>query len=349
MRYLRIFVGTLVTVGLLAGLVVSPAYADPPFAPGLERAIAVQEYHTDSLMAKSGVVGTATGLNKKGQLAVKVFVTGPNVSGIPNDLDGVPVEVVVTGKFVALDRPPHSHPTDSEPPPTDEVPIGVSTGNINDCSAGTIGARVTDGTNVYALRNNHVYALENQATAGIDGGDEVVHPGLVDTDGCKGPTDVIGTLFDFEPIIFGGGDNTIDAAIALSSTAMLGNSTPDYCYGTPNSSTKIANVLQRVMKCGRTTGLTEGTVIGINATVDVGYFNGVARFVDQIIVQSSNGPFISTTPFIQPGDSGSLMVTLRGGNKPVGLLFAGTVDGTIAIANEIDNVLTRFGVTIDGK
>ena len=34
--------------------------------------------------------------------------------------------------------------------------------------------------------------------------------------------------------------------------------------------------------------------------------------------------------------------------SPVGLLFAGNSSGTFAIANDIDAVLSRFGVTIDG-
>ena len=152
MRYTRLLIGTLVTVGLLAGPVVSPAYAGPPFDPGLERAIAVQEYHTNSLMAKSGVVGTAVGLGADGQPVVKIYTESAGVAGLPRILDGVPVEVVVTGKFFALDKPPHTHgggngdaepidPTDRLPRP---VPIGVSTGNIGECSAGTIGARVID-------------------------------------------------------------------------------------------------------------------------------------------------------------------------------------------------------------
>ncbi len=358
MRYMRLLIGTLVTVGLLAALWVSPANADPPFdPPGLARAMAAQEAHTDALLQIQGVVGTATGFNKKDRLAVKVFVTGPNVSGIPEKLDGVPVEVVVTGKFVALHhRPGHSGgPGGTPDPEPGQVSIGASTGNAGECSAGTIGARLTDGTNVYALSNNHVYARENQATADPPGeGEKVVHPGLIDADDRCDPNSadviVIGTLTDFEMIDFStSASNTIDAAIALSSTAMLDNSTASDCYGTPNSSTANATLNQRVIKCGRTTRQTEGTVIGINATVDVGYFTGTARFVDQIIVISSNGPFISTTPFILPGDSGSLLVTQRGGKKPVGLLFAGTSDGIYAIANEIDQVLTQFGVTIDGK
>ncbi len=98
MRYTRLLIGTLVTVGLLAGLVVSPAYADPPFAPpGLARAMAAQERHTDNLLRIQGVVGTAVGLGAGGQPVVKIYTEAPGVPGLPRSLDGVPVVVQVTG------------------------------------------------------------------------------------------------------------------------------------------------------------------------------------------------------------------------------------------------------------
>ena len=57
--------------------------------------------------------------------------------------------------------------------------------------------------------------------------------------------------------------------------------------------------------------------------------------------------------FIEAGDSGSLLVTdypdsPADDRKPVGLLFAGTDDGSTAVANPIQAVLAAFGVTIDG-
>jgi len=360
MRSLRLLMGTLVAASLLAILAGSPGAAFDP--PGLARAIAVQERHTDALLVVPGVVGTAVGMTADGEAEIKIFTESLGIQGLPRSLSGVPVVVVVTGRFVALNPPPHDHSKGGDEEPTGPVdptsrfarpvPIGVSTGHL-DITAGTISARVMDGTNVYALSNNHVYADTNDAALG----DNVLQPGVFD--GGKDPADAIGTLYDFEPLVFNASEctggaldpdcNTIDAAIALSSTANLGNATPEDGYGTPKSATKAAVDLQRVIKYGRTTRQTEGTVIGIHATVDVGYSMGTARFVDQIVVISSDGPFISTEPFIQPGDSGSLLVTKRGGNKPVGLLFAGTADGIYAIANEIDLVLNRFAVTIDGK
>ena len=214
--------------------------------------------------------------------------------------------------------------------------IGTSTGHPA-ITAGTIGFRATDGTGVFAVSNNHVYADENLASIG----DDVIQPGTFD--GGSAPADTIGQLADFEPLVFGGANNTIDAAIATVSTADLGKATPSDGYGTPKSATVAAYVNQKVQKYGRTTGQTEGKVFVIHATVDVGYSSGVARFVDQIIITPGN--------FSAPGDSGSLIVdaSKRGGDKKkaVGLLFAGS--SLTTVANPIDAVLTRFGVTIDGQ
>jgi hypothetical protein len=318
--------------------------------------IAAQERHTDRLMAIPDVVGTAVGLTADGQPAVKVYTKAAGVAGIPDSLEGVPVVVEVTGEFFAL---PESRkgsspagkggsgidPTSRFPRP---VPIGVSTGNGGECSAGTIGARLKGGTDVYALSNNHVYALENSAPIGSS----VLQPGLYDTQCTFDANNVIGQLAAFEPINFNcicfifcscdaALDNTIDAAVALSSAADLGNATPSNGYGTPMSATVSAFIDQPVQKYGRTTSLTKGKVTGINATVIVGYSSGYARFVDQIIVGSRKA-------FIKAGDSGSLLVTDPSAN-PVGLLYAGNSNGTRAIANRIDLVLNRFSLAVDGK
>ncbi len=145
----------------------------------------------------------------------------------------------------------------------------------------------------------------------------------------------------FEHIDFSGGLNRIDAAIAVCTTAELGNATPPDGYGMPKSTTMSARIGQKVQKYGRTTSLTKGTIDAINATVLVNYDSGAALFSNQIIVGSRR-------VFIAPGDSGSLLVTSPGRN-PVGLLFAGGREGRMAIANPIDLVLDTFGVTIDGE
>jgi len=320
--------------------------------PEVHAAITAQGRHTPRLMAMRGVVGTAAGLTEAGRAAVVVFAKDvAEARGIPENLEGIPVDVRVVGEIFAIPRVSRSaiNPAGYFTTP---VPIGVSTGVSTgnpslDCLAGTISARVKDGTgNVYALSNNHVYALENAVGKKTP---PVVQPGLYDANPqCSfDPTRVIGYLYKYVTINFSGSNNTVDAAIAsavISPTPTiplgLGNSTPSNGYGTPRSATAKATLFQSVQKYGRTTALTRGTVIGINATINVGYDSGTARFVNQIAIFSSR-------PFIKPGDSGSLLVTYPG-RKPVGLIFAGNASGSYAFANPIGPVLTSFGVTIDG-
>ncbi len=154
-----------------------------------------------------------------------------------------------------------------------------------------------------------------------------------------------GILFDFEPISFKKNTtNTIDAAIAQIASGDVTNTTHDGAY-TLSSNTVQAFLGQSVKKTGRTTGLTTGEVNEINVTVNICYKpvgpfgcagNGIALFVGQLGITPGS--------FSDPGDSGSFIVTNDGNNDAVGLLFAGSSVRTLA--NPIDNVLTRFGVTI---
>ena len=342
----RIFIAVVAVLALLVLPGILSAQGNSEWA--FERVKEVQEAHTKALMAKAGVVGTAIGDGQGAQPIILVLIEHGGVAGIPAKLDGVPARPLVTGKIFALpkkDKPsPPGKPgggDDGDVPvdPTAKfdwpVPIGVSTGHP-EVTAGTIGCRVTDGTYVYALSNNHVYADENLALIG----GPVIQPGSYD--GGASPADDIGTLSAFVPIVFStSATNTIDAAIARCSTTALDNGTPSDGYGIPFSQIIPVNELtfrMKVKKYGRTTGLTtNGRVTGINATVDVSYATGVARFVDQIV--------ISGRGFSAPGDSGSLIVS--NSLNPVGLLFAGS--GTTTIANPIEVVLGSLEVTIDGQ
>jgi hypothetical protein len=309
--------------------------------PRVQAAMELRGRHHHALMAMPDVIGTAVGLTDDQRLAVVVLTRKRAAMGlIPEELDGTPVVELVTGDIVAMPsakRLQAVNPAGLFPRP---VPIGVSTGNEGECSAGTISARVKDSSgHVYALSNNHVYALEN----GADIDSRVLQPGLYDT-GCRlNTSNVIGTLSNFVQISFAGGTtNTVDAAIAASSIALLGNATPSNGYGMPNRITATASIGKAVQKYGRTTALTTGVIQAINATVNVGYSSGTATFVNQIVVTSRRA-------FIKAGDSGSLLVTNDSNLYPVGLLFAGNGSGTYAIANPINSVLTSLGVTIDGR
>lgn len=147
----------------------------------------------------------------------------------------------------------------------------------------------------------------------------------------------------------------MDAAIALTTAADVLNTTPaDDGYGTPSADLfgdadgdgffddRAALLGVAVTKYGRTTGLTQGTITGINATLSICYEVVVifcvrsATFVDQLVITPGT--------FSGGGDSGSLIVASSGLN-PVGLLFAGSSAQTIA--NRVDLVLDHFGVAID--
>ena len=301
----------------------------------LQRAMRAQERLNSQLLGRAGIVGSGITLNAAGQHAIQVYTLNAQVAGLPPSSDGVAVRRVVTGLVAARACQDTNNPAQRCSRP---VPIGVSVGHPN-ITAGTIGARVRDSQGrVFALSNNHVLANTNNASIG----DNALQPGPYD--GGVNPADSIGTLFDFEPISFSG-NNTIDAAIALSTTGNLGTATLTNGYGTPGTSAVNASVNMSVQKCGRTTGCTTGTVSATNVTVDVCYRpqgpfcarNGIARFVNQFSVGSSS--------FSAGGDSGSLIVTNNSNRNPVGLLFAGS--STTTFANPIGAVLNEFGVSID--
>jgi hypothetical protein len=318
----------------------APASAVTP-SPSLSTALTTQGRYTEKLLANPGIVGTGVGLTASGKPTVKVFTRTTGVTGIPASLDGVPVEVVVTGEITSLPAVRGAADFTVAAAPNDiyvrPVPIGVSTGNEGTCSAGTIGARVKAGNKIYALSNNHVYALENQAPLGS----RILQPGRYDLNCATAGADKrLGTLTKFVPVVFSKtASNVVDAAIALTSTSLLDRGTPPDGYGIPAATPVAPAVGMPVQKYGKTSKLTVGWVDAINATVTVTYNTGTTRFVKQILIAARG-------PFCRAGDSGSLIVTTAG-RQPVGLLFAGTSSG-YTFANPIGDVLKAFNVSIDG-
>ncbi|MGB0514475.1 MAG: hypothetical protein ACPGJE_06520, partial [Wenzhouxiangellaceae bacterium] len=101
-----------------------------------------------------------------------------------------------------------------------------------------------------------------------------------------------------------------------------------------------------VVKVGRTTGYTQGSIDAINVnnlTVSFGR-NREARFDGQIQIES-----LCKSPFARPGDSGSLI--LDRDFTPVGLLFSGSSSGGFenmgyTWANPIADVLEALDLDI---
>src|SRR2546425_3873806 len=325
-----------------AGPSVAPSVLPRGNVMDLRGALAVLRRHSPRLLETPGIVGTAVTKLPDGRAGVLILAERAGIARLPDSLEGVPVTVRVTGRIMAFTDPTQrmrpAHP-------------GFSVGHPL-ITAGTIGARVRDALGrVYILSNNHVLANSNNASIG----DPEYQPGPYDGGTSA---DQIATLTDFQTISFASnGSNTIDAAIALSSTDVLDNAVPsDEGYGMPNSTifgdadgdgyfdNRDALLGLNVQKYGRTTHLTHGQITGVNATVIVCYqVSGFdcaksARYVDQVI--------ISPGTFSGGGDSRSLIVTDDANLNPVALLFAGNAN--VTVANRIDLVLQRFGVVIDG-
>ncbi|MBP1448839.1 MAG: hypothetical protein JZD41_02315 [Thermoproteus sp.] len=93
---------------------------------------------------------------------------------------------------------------------------------------------------------------------------------------------------------------------------------------------RVPNPGEQIMKSGRTTGVTSGTVKSIHTDVDVDYGCLVRRVTDTII----------TTNMGAPGDSGSVGFDQNG--VWVGQLFAGSYFETVFISPE--NIFKEFGI-----
>ena len=279
--------------------------AGPP--PGLDKAIAAKEKNAQRMLDKPGVAGIGVGLNPAGanRSSKGTGQQQPNVADLPDELEGVPVESITTGGIE-----PRSLPTDRFPRP---VPMGVWAG-WRALTTGAPGARVTDGTNVYVLSNNHVLAGVNTASIG----DPIIQPG--DADGgersrrshrdARGvPDDRLQRRHEHH----GRRDRAhVDRQHGDSDAGRrVRRAKPSHAARADRPGRQ---------KSGRTTGLQLGNVAATNVSVDVCYVVlgdfclQEARFAGQFS--------ISPGPFSAPGDSGSLVVT-QGGNQPVGLLFAG--------------------------
>ncbi len=241
---------------------------------------------------------------------------------VPASVGGVTTDVVAVGELTAQPYRGRYRP----------APGGVSIGHIK-ITAGTLGCLVKRGAKKFILSNNHVLANSNAAKSG----DTIVQPGPYD--GGKAPADAIAKLAQFVPLKFGGtAVNFVDAAIAAPLRPDLVKAT-NIWYGAVSATTTLPQLALLVKKAGRTTQRTRGRITGINATVKVNYgTSGVALFQNQIVIVS-----LTSAPFSQGGDSGSLIVT-DSGNRPVGLLFAGSASHTIA--NPIRSVLTALNVQI---
>jgi hypothetical protein len=287
--------------------------------------------HRADLLPKKNVVGIGVGLKERNGVltntrCIVVFVkkkqpkellarwdlVPPSVMGVPTD--------VKEGEFIPmLLRTERWRP----------APGGVSVGHYG-ITAGTLGCWVKDrrSRNWMILSNNHVMAKSNISMPG----DAVLQPGPYD--GGSPAYDRIARLARFVPLTKG--TNEVDCAVAdVLKPEQVDNSV--FQVGTLVRGTGVAQLGDILVKSGRTTGLTTGivTCLALDIYVYFGGSLGTILFTDQIEI---SGFYI-----VGGGDSGSIWCK---GEKAVGLLFAGTIDGKRSIANHIETVLSQLDVVI---
>jgi hypothetical protein len=245
----------------------------------------------------------------------------PTMPEVLSGPEAVPTDVIVIGRLrleVNAIRKP--------------VQPGNSIGHVM-ISAGTLGALVTKGGNLHILSNSHVLARSGRAK----NGDDIIYPG--DADGGKSPADFVAKLSGVKKFVTGGDFvNRADCAIAKPLTARREDLVSAIKgLGVPKGTTKAVRNMT-VVKVGRTTNKTTGTVRDVNFrfTLDYDDLGKSVGFLDQVLC----------TRYTKPGDSGSLVLEQRTG-KAVGLHFAGANGGSVF--SPIDPVLSSLGVKLVTK
>lgn len=226
------------------------------------------------------------------------------------------------------------------------IKLGTSggNGNVGDCCSGTLGSLLTDQNGKqYILSNNHVLGRLGNAVLG----DPVVQPGFIDTF-CDVTQPKVVAHFTAAPPI---ASSNVDAAIAevvngavdnQGNIIGLGGIASDGSYiAAPAANTTIDAVIgMAVAKSGRTTGLSCGSVVAVDANVLVDYAADCGNLTDQQILF---GGQVISSGLVRPGDSGTLIVD-AGTSRPVALLVAGPTDeGGYISANPASAVLSALG------
>lgn len=242
---------------------------------------------------------------------------------IPEEVNGVKTDVVEIGTLRKMVKPEEFR-LRYRP-----FPCGVSTSRADEVARGTVGFYIiTEDFNVYLISNNHVWAKENDGKIF----DPITQPGLLD--GGDPSRDIVARLEGFIPIDFSGNPNYVDVAWA----SLIDPSLAYYGILGTDGVTGLSRIYVKssVEKYGASTGKTTGTIIDESATVSVKYDKGNAVFEDVVIVKGEN--------FVAPGDSGSPVID--GSKSFVGLLFAGSEDGSHGVVCKHDRIVDAIGKAI---
>ena len=239
---------------------------------------------------------------------------------IPKTYKGIITDVIETGELR------HSSLTEKILP----MQFGYSIGPSSFNGVGSSGCLVTDRCgNYYILSNNHVLSIFDALPIGTP----ILYPGVLD--GGRYPDDLIGILCKKIPLLTSsfGEDfiNYVDCALVkIISPSMISK---NIALVGPVKGVRDSELNMNVKKVGRSTELTTGKIVQLDALLKVTNLQG-----EDIIYHNQ----ITTTLMTDSGDSGSLL--LDEDNNAVGLCFGNS--DTISMVNPIKSVLTALNVSI---
>jgi len=238
-------------------------------------------------------------------------------------------------------------PLENQELQTFPIKLGASGVNANagDCCSGTLGSLLKDQKGKeYILSNNHILGRVGHAVTG----EGIVQPGYVDTF-CNFNLPNTVAHFTAAPSIT---TSNVDAAIAevvpgavdpQGEIIGLGGIAADgsYIAAPPAGATVSASIGMPVAKSGRTTGLSCGSVIGVEGSIlidipaECGNPTGITvSFTGQVLMGS----------IVQHGDSGSLIVEAAT-SRPVALVAGLSNDGRISTGNPIGDVISALNAS----
>jgi hypothetical protein len=297
----------------------------------------VKEVMEDELLQRPGVVGVDIGYKRVGgrvtdELAIRLLVEKkrdvPVDQRMPQIIEDIKTDVMQVGRIIPAQIPDTNR--------YNPLVGGCSVGTCGVPPGGTLGMLVRDRNSgiVMALSCWHVLA------AGSGGGPfSVAQPGPLDGGNC--PADIFGQLSRSAINEF------VDCAVVTVDTAARNFAAQIQGIGfyTGPATTQINN---RVVKRGKTTGLTYGDVDGLDASITYEFAGVSYTFKQQITITRAAGV---NDVFALPGDSGSVVVGWPNyRNEVVGLVFATSInyvfygDGAFAWANPISAVLDALDV-----
>jgi hypothetical protein len=308
---------------------------DRPFSPkAVEAAKAAKKRHREDLMRYPNVVGVGVGFKvKRGRrvrtLAIRVYVHVKvplsklkRSQRLPRSIDGIPVDVIVRKPVYYLFDPTNPSPRHAARQGVlfGGISIGLAGGNT-----GTLGGSFFDNSTLMdvMLTNWHVVCNEDNCSVGT-----ILQPSAFDNDELHR---VVGKILRTRVA------PAIDAAVlSLDGSALLERRVLDMGeIGGPVPS----EIGMTVIKVGRTSGLTRGTITDVAADFKSCNADGenCHDHADQIQFDGGGG-------MVQAGDSGSLL--LDGAGNVVGLVFAASEDGDVGNACHIQDVLNLMNVNL---